>query len=85
MAYKLTKAEVQEELDAIKMVAREIMDKQPADPVGFNHGFLWAATDINGERMRFLVGGGCPASWLDVEQAVREGVREIYHTDVRMD
>lgn len=85
MAYKLTKAERQEELDAVKMVAREIMNGCDPDPVGFNHGFLWAAADINGEHIRFLVGGGCPLSWTDVEIAVRKGVREIYHTDVRLD
>jgi hypothetical protein len=81
----MTKAERQEELDAVKMVAREIMNAQPECPVGFNYGFLYATAEIAGKRTRFFVGSHCPASWTDVEIAVRKGVKEIVSTDFRLD
>ncbi len=81
----MTKAERKEELDAVKMVACEIMNSQPVCSVGFNHGYLWAVAKIDGRNIKFLVGGSCPASWVDTEIAVTKAVREIEYTFVNMD
>lgn len=81
----MTKAERLEELDCIRMVAEEAMNLQPRCPVGFNHGYLWCYATVDGKQYKMLIGGGCPASWTDVELAVKKACKEITLTWVNMD
>jgi hypothetical protein len=81
----MNKAERKEELDAVKLVADEVLRSQPKCLVGFNYGYLWAVAKIDGRNMKFLVGGSCPASWVDAEVAVTKAVKEIEYTYVNMD
>jgi hypothetical protein len=80
----MTKAERQEELDAVKMVAQEIMGTMPSHPTGFNWGFLWCTAVVDGKRFKMLLGSACPADWHELELAVRK-VKEIDCTWVNMD
>lgn len=81
----MNKAERQEELDAVKMVANEVLASQPECKVGFNYGFLWAVASIDGHNVKFLVGSACPESWIDTEVAVTRCCKEIKYTYVKMD
>lgn len=82
---KMTKAERTEELDAVKMVASEVLNSMPSCTTGFNYGYLWAYADIGERTIKFLVGGACPVSWHDCEIELTKKVREITGTFVNMD
>lgn len=81
----MTKAERQEEVEVLEMVAREVLVSMPKSISGFNNGFLWAIAEVGGKRVKFLVGSADPVSWIDVEIAVRKALPEIVQTYVNMD
>ena len=80
----MTKEEIREEIDAVKMVTNEYIQNAPTHPTGFNWGFLWLVVKIGGKRLKFCAGSACPASWHDLEIAVQK-IREVEYTYVNMD
>jgi hypothetical protein len=85
---KMTRAEFREEVDVVKMIAKEALGVACAkqNPYAFGHAFMWCVAKVNGKNVKFLIGSisGCE-NINQIEIDVNQAVKEIDYTWINMD